>query len=54
MLQLQDLPDHVLLNIISFAIDATQFKGWQLSLRLVNRKFKDKFGWALAYTTSLL
>ena len=32
-----ELPEHVLHDIISMAIDATRSKGWQLSLRQVNR-----------------
>lgn len=33
-----DIPDHVLHEVLSVTIDSTRSKGWQLSLRLVNRK----------------
>jgi hypothetical protein len=54
MIELEDLPDHVLRTIVSLVIDATQFKGWQLSLRQVNRKFGLTFERAPTYTNPLV
>ncbi|EXJ66861.1 uncharacterized protein A1O5_10056 [Cladophialophora psammophila CBS 110553] len=36
-----ELPEHVLHDTISVVVDFTQSKGWQLSLRLVNRQFNE-------------
>lgn len=38
----QKLPEHVIEDVISKAIDLTQYRGWQMSLRLVNRKDYDR------------
>lgn len=49
-----ELPEHVLYDTISLVVDFTQSKGWQLSLRLVNRKYDGNLRLALTNTTSLM
>lgn len=49
-----DLPEHVLHDVVSATIDSTRFKGWQLSLRLVNRKYCQSLRATLTDATSLI
>ena len=37
MTTFHELPDDILHDVIAAVIDLTQFRGWQFSLRLVNR-----------------